>query len=311
MPKSPESLAITDLRRFLRDPAGEYLRSRLAMRLPEPLEQFEDVEPLQIPGHGLEAHALRSAVLEAAIAGDTGRLPARLRARGLLPSGPLAARGCGQLLATAHTYATLFRDWRGDREARILPVDLEIDGIRVHGQVEGLYEGVPVDALARLRMGRPGGPGVIRDGLDWLLANAAGHACALLRFHDEGKGPIIAGPLLPPGIDAARDALRSLLRLRAEGLAEPLPWAPYSGWEWFELRDTPHRARKAARERWQGGNGGWAEGGGEALRLVLRGRDPFADPQSWDRFERTSRTIFVALTEGRPAGEDDARGHAA
>src|SRR5690606_29011111 len=143
--------------------------------------------------------------------------------------------------------------WRDGREARVLPVELEIDGVRVHGQVEGVYDG----ALARLRMGRSGGPGIIREGLDWLLANAGGHSSALVRVHDDGKGPV-SDTLPPPRQDLAHDALRSLLRLRAEGLDEPLPWAPYSGWEWFARRDDPHRALKAARTRWQGSNGGWA-----------------------------------------------------
>jgi exodeoxyribonuclease V gamma subunit len=306
----PESLSIAGLRRFLRDPAGEYLRTRLAMRLPEPVERFEDVEPLQIPGHGLDAHTLRATVLEAAISGDTGGLLSRLRARGLLPPGPLATRGCEQLLARAQRYAALLHDWRGGREAQALAVDLELDGVRVHGQVEGLYEGEPDGALARLRMGKQGGPGVIRDGLDWLLANAAGHGCDFVRIHDLGKGAV-RETLPAPGIDVARDALRSLLRLRTEGLAEPLPWAPYSGWEWFAHRDSPLRARKAARERWHGSNGGWAEGRSEALRLAMRGRDLFVDPQLWHRFEQASSTIFIALTEGRPARGDDAREHGA
>jgi exodeoxyribonuclease V gamma subunit len=286
----------------------------MAMRLPEPVEQFEDVEPLQLPGHGLAAHALQSAVLEAAIAGDTDDLPARLRARGLLPPGPLALRGCAQLLAVAQRHASLLHAWRGGRAAQVLPVELEIEGVRIHGQVAEFYpsapDGAPGAALARPRMGRPGGAAVIREGLDWLVANAAGHGCALVRFHDEGKGAV-CDTRPPPGRDDARAALHALLRLRAEGLDEPLPWAPYSGWAWFESRDDAQRARKAARARWQGGNGGWAEGADHALQLVLRGRDLFAEPRLWQRFEHASRTIFVALTEGRAAGDDVAREHAA
>src|SRR5690606_39481992 len=54
---------------------------------------------------------------------------------------------------------------------------------------------------------------VIRSGLDRLMANASGVALPLVQFHEDDNGP---GPHVAPvlAVDAARDALRTLLQLR-------------------------------------------------------------------------------------------------
>ncbi|MGN6512350.1 MAG: exodeoxyribonuclease V subunit gamma, partial [Lysobacteraceae bacterium] len=293
-----EVLTIAGLRRFLRDPAGAFLRQRLGLRLPEAVEEAEDIEPLLLPRNGLERLALQDAVLAAAIVGDTAALPARLRARGLLPPGPLAERELEALLVEARDYARLFTDWRAGAEAIALPIDFALDGVRLQGHVAGVYP----HGLARLRMGAPNGPSVIRDGLDWLLANAAGQRVPLVNFHHDGERPTASER---DGIDpdSACDALRALLRLRAQGLAEPLPWGAYAGWAWFGADDAD-KALKAARERWSGRQAGWAEGEADAFRLTLRGRDLFEDPALRARFAAITRAVFVPLTTGRPWAAD-------
>jgi len=301
LPRDENRDAITtvaELRRFLRDPAGTFLRQRLGLRLPEAVEVAEDIEPLLLPGHGLDKFALQDAVLAAAIAGDTAALPSRLRARGLLPPGPLAARELDALLAEARDYARLFTAWRGDAQETRLPIDLDLDGVRLQGQVAGVY---PL-GLARLRMGAPSGPSVIRDGLDWLLANAAGHRVPLVNFHHDGEQPT-ASERHGLDVDAARAALQALLHLRAQGLAEPLPWGAYAGWAWFAAEDED-KAFKAARERWTGSQNGWAEGRADAYRLALRGRELFDDPTLRARFARITRTVFDPLTRGQPYAGD-------
>jgi exodeoxyribonuclease V gamma subunit len=285
-------LTLAELRRFLREPAAAFLRERLAIRLPESPQTAEDLEPLLLPGGGLERYDLDQAVLQALIAGDSDRLPARLRARGLLPSGSLATRQLDAVCANARPYAELLAAWRGNRATEAIPIEVDIEGTRLQGRVDGVYG----DALARLRMGAPSGPSVIRDGLDWLLANAAGHACALVQFHDVGDGPVQqVRPALAPA--AALDALRALLRVRADGLVAPLPWGAYSGWAYFDA-DSPEKGLKAARDRWHGQNGGWGEVSNDAFRLALRGRALFDEPQLLARFAALSHAIFVPLTRG-------------
>jgi exodeoxyribonuclease V gamma subunit len=110
-------------------------------------------------------------------------------------------------------------------------------------------------------------------------------------------------PALAPA--AALAALQALLRVRDDGLVAPLPWGAYSGWAYFAA-DTPEKGLKAARERWQGQNGGWGEGAADALRLALRGRSLFDEPELLARFTDLSHAIFVPLTQGVPASAAEA-----
>jgi len=289
---TPDVVTIADLRRFLRDPAGEFLRRRLAMRLPDEVAAVEDVEPLLLASRGLERVALQEQVLRATLDGDTAGLAARLRARGMLPPGPLGEAQLTGLQAEFAAYAELFNDWRGPSAESVLAVDIAIDGVRLQGRVEGVWGG----GLGRLRPGTPGGNAQIRDGLDWLAANAAGHRLALVQFHDAGDGPvrIERAPLDP---DLARAALRALLQLRARGLAEPLPWGPYSGWAHYSA-ERPEAALKQARERWEGGYERWGERDGDAFRLTLRGRELFDDAAATAAFVDITRRVFGAVVEG-------------
>src|SRR5690606_4414463 len=45
---------------------------------------------------------------------------------------------------------------------------------------------------------------------------------------------------------------------------------------------------------------GWAEGDGEALRLALRSRDPFADAAALDEFAELAFVVYGALVHGEP-----------
>ena len=181
---------------------------------------------------------------------------------------------------------------RGDAQAVSLPVVVEIDGLRLHGRLADVMP----QGIARLRFDAPNGPSTIRNGLDWLLATAAGIELPFVEFHasETGVGPHLRAPIARA---TAVDALRSLLALRREGLQQPLPFAPYSAWELFAQADLEPGLRKAA-ARWRGSERSWAEGEGEALRLALRGRDPFSDAASLREFVRLSLAIYGLLLRG-------------
>ena len=172
--------------------------------------------------------------------------------------------------------------------------EAEIDGVRLHGRISDLWP----QGMARLRFGRPNGPGVIRHGLDWLLASAAQLDRPLVEFHDAGEeagmGPHIRAPL-PPAQAVA--ALRRLLQLREQGLRTPLPFAPYSGWAYLQAK-SPGSGVKAARQAWHGSDHRWAEGDADAPRLALRGCDPFADAGQLRRFLQTTLAVFRAVESG-------------
>jgi exodeoxyribonuclease V gamma subunit len=295
----PETeLSLDALRRFLLDPAGQFLRQRLDIRLPEIEDASEDIEPLQAPNRGLQRHALQHAVFDALLEGrDETVIRASLRARGLLPSGASGTRALAEIVREVGPYAEAFAQWRGDAGSASIPVEVEIDGLRLHGRIADVFS----HRIARLRLGEPNGPSSIRIGLDWLFARAAGVDMPFVEFHEtESRG---IGPHIREAIsrEQAVDALRGLLALRREGLRRPLPFAPYSAWELFGQRDDVTRGMQQAAKKWRGSERSWAEGEGEALRLALRGRDPFADAAAAGEFARIAGIVFGAVTKGEPA----------
>jgi len=297
------ALPIDELRRFLQAPAEAFLRHRLGLRLAEIDVVGEDVEPLLAPGRGLERHALQRAVFEAALRGDgDATTHALLRARGLLPSGPLGRRTLESVRAQVEPYAVAFRDWRGDAQADAPRFEVALGTVTVHGRIADAYP----QGLARVRFDPPGGPSAIRNGLDWLLASASGQCLPLVEFHEGGETGI--GPHLRPALDPAqaREALRMLAGLRAKGLQQPLPFAPYSGWEFYRAGGDMRRGLEAAARKWHGSARSWGEGNGEAVRLAMRGRDPFTDESTRLAFVDLAMAIYGAVVAGQLYGGTDA-----
>ncbi|WP_372017100.1 exodeoxyribonuclease V subunit gamma [Pseudoxanthomonas sp. 10H] len=294
-------LSLDELRRFLARPAGQFLRQRLGLRLAELDEAGDDIEPLQAPARGRERSALQRAVFDALLAGaDADALYAALRARGLLPSGPSGRRALAGVANEVRPYAHAFAQWRGNEQAQSLPLSVDIDGVRIHGHLADAWP----QGYARLRFGAPNGPSTIRSGLDWLLAQAAGDPRPFVEFHEKENG-IGPHPREPIGQARARAALARLLALRDEGLRRPLPFAPYSAWELFTA-DDPARGVRAAAARWRGSARSWAEGDDEALRLALRGRDPFADAGTLRQFADLAHAVYGAVVHGDAQAASDA-----
>lgn len=303
-PEEPD-LSLDALRRFFVDPQGQFLARRLGLRLPAPITVAEDVEPLILPGGGLERAALQQAVVEALDQGREAGLRERLRARALLPSGALGERQFEALLAEIRPFAQARREWLGGEATTSERHEVELEGIHLHGHVADQHP----RGLVRLRADAVNGNAALRWGLDWLLANAAGARLPLVQFHDSGDGP---GPHVLEALDEgqARAALRQLLALQAQGLREPLWFAPYTGWDIWNAE--PEKRRTAGWKRWHGdGNGGWAEGEGEAIRLALRGRDPFAGQADYQRLEQTSLRIYDLVRRGHARADDGEEGEAA
>ncbi|NDK38876.1 exodeoxyribonuclease V subunit gamma [Pseudoxanthomonas gei] len=299
-----QSLSLQELRNFLRDPADAFLRNRLAIRLPEAGEADDDLDPLA-PAGGLQRWQLQQAVWEACVQGpvDDAALHARLRARALLPSGPLGLRQLQVLRAQVQPYAEAFVHWRGPREAVSEAFELDLQGVRLHGRIHEVYGA----DLPRLRMDKLHGPSQILHGLDWLVMSALGRGSRLFQFHDTGAGP---GPLAREPVDAerARAALAALLQLRAHGLREPLPFAPRAGWLYYEgeqrlqagekLRANSKSPWERAQDQWQADRG-YSEGGTASARLALRGRNPFEDEALGEEFRAIARLVFDAVVHGR------------
>ncbi|GAB2518135.1 exodeoxyribonuclease V subunit gamma [Lysobacter humi (ex Lee et al. 2017)] len=289
-PEPPvREVGLGELNAFLRSPPEAFLRQRLQLRLPDVGAPALDVEPLVLAAR--QAERLRQAVFEAQVAGRTQQLHRLLRARGLLPAGALGLRWLDAVVEEVRPYSELFAGWRGDADGDELPVELVIGDALLHGRIAGVHP----QGLARLRFGELNGPAQIAHGLDWLAANAAGHPRPLLQFavHD---GRVDVLERAPIAAAQARSALAALLALREAGVREPLPFGAYAGWAWWHDQDDA--GWKAARERWAGTRR-WAEGRTPAMRLTLRGRDPFAGDDAAERFRATARRIFDAVVHAR------------
>ena len=292
-----DALSLDALRRFLLDPADSFLRQRLDLRLPGIEAGGDDIEPLLAPARGLERNLLQRAVFDALLAGDAPQaLQSRLRARGQLPSGAPGKRVLEAMLQEVAPYAEAFARWRGDAgaDARLLEVD--IDGLRLHGRIADVYP----HGIARVRIGAPNGPSVIRNGLDWLLAAAAGIDAPFEEFRPARRTRAWAR------IRATFRACRHRCLARPAGAAprRPATAAAVAPRRLELFRADTRRVVSEAAKRWRGSERSWAEGDGDALRLALRARDPFASAEALREVAHVAVIVFGTLAQGTVARID-------
>ena len=290
-------LPLVALRRFLADPSAHFLRTRMGLRLPDEIEVRSDLDPLTTPSHGLDRWQLEQAVFDACANDDTDDLARRLRARALLPSGPIGERQLAGIRAQVQPYASALRRWReGEPEARAF--ELDIDGVRLYGHLDRLYR----NGALRIRLNELHGPAQIAHGLDWLVLSALDDPRPLAQLASfDGQADVrVRGSISP---QHARKALSALLALRREGLREPLPIQARSAWLWYSAprgdESADAAAWKAAREQWFGAEKKWGEVDSAAVQLALRGRDPFLDDADGARFRALASRLFDAVVHGR------------
>ena len=298
--QKPEAISLPELRRFFTQPAQSFLAQRLGIRLPEPAQAMEDIEPLDLAGPGLERHQLQQLLLQAALDDDSEQLYERLLARGKVPSG---AFGRAQLQAQVRDvlpYAQLWRNGVDEGLLETVECQVQIDGISVHGRVADVLP----DRLPRLRIGKLNAGTVVRNGLDWLLLCAAGQPRQLWQLYLDDEGDL--GPHLRPalGQQQARQALARLVDFYLAGMQQPLAYAPRTALAIFQAEEEK-RAEKAW-QSWNGSDYSYAEAGEDSHQLVYRGRDPLADGQRWKAFEHTALSVMSLLTLGDvPSREDE------
>ena len=254
-------LSLDALRRFLLDPAGQFLRQRLDIRLAEIEDAGEDIEPLQAPGHGLQRNRLQRAAFDALLAGDDeASLQASLRARAVAvgAAGRRAGRDRARSAAVCRCVRALAPRRRIPRRCRSKSTST--------GCACTAASATPGRRASRAcASAKPNGPSSIRNGLDWLLARAAGVGMPFVEFHEtegHGIGPHPREAIAP---EQAIEALRGLLALRREGLRRPLPFAPQ---RLGILRRRRQRARPAQLRTAGAAASGWA---GRRRRCIAAG----------------------------------------
>jgi exodeoxyribonuclease V gamma subunit len=90
--------------------------------------------------------------------------------------------------------------------------------------------------------------------------------------------------------------LSMLLALREDGLLAPLPFGVYSGWAYYA--GGAEKGWAAALKKWSPDRG-FAEGLQPAMRLALRGRDPFVDADAGAQFRTLAKRVFDAVLHAR------------
>jgi exodeoxyribonuclease V gamma subunit len=194
-------------------------------------------------------------------------------------------------------FAELFQGWRGDDAgaAGSLGVDLDLGATRLRGRLPNVH----AHGLPRLRFDEANGPMHIAHGLDWLVASALGRATPLVQFlREDGRAAMIERAPIAP--ERARETLSRLLALREDGLRSPLPFGAYAGWAFYAGGDE--RGWAAARQKWAPDRG-FAEGLQPAVRLALRGRDPFVDADAGEQFRALAQRVFDAVLHARTEAE--------
>ncbi len=294
MTASNEAQTIPDrdvLQRFFVNPARDWLRERLGLRLPDAAHEIADREPLGENG------LLRYSAVDALLSHDHDEAAAPwLRAQALLPPGrdgdaiAQNARTVAQDLLAARATAV------GTERTRIVSVSA---ADAAHG-IAFRFDDVHADARAIAVAGRLDGKRRLRAGLDHLLlASVLGEPARthLIGYDSKANAPV---EIVYTGLSQAQaeERLAAMLALWREGRDAPLSFAPKTA---FAYASQWH-AKKDVGVAWKAAHTAFAPfgGGGESedmwLRLAFRpegllGRYDAAHAQ---RFREIAVVVFDA-----------------
>ncbi|MDE0692710.1 MAG: exodeoxyribonuclease V subunit gamma [Gammaproteobacteria bacterium] len=249
---------LTELIRFAAHPAKHFAQTRLGLRLEiEDEDPAKDEEPLEL--NYLEQWQLKDGLFDL-LREELGEEDAEwlVRARGLLPPGNLGAvehrRGAVQVA----TLRQALVPYAENQDAPATLVDIDVQGIRVTGEVAGFLSSPA--SLLWWRIGRIREKDRIEVWLRLLALTCAtgtritAHVVGVTNAAQEetfaGPEPGEAARMLGNWIDAWRD-----------GTSAPLPLFPKASWAWAETQDA-----NKAWGAWADGN--WPESEDHYLRLL-------------------------------------------
>ena len=231
---------------FLCNPAKEFLRGRLGIRIEQGVDPLEDSEPFQLPG--LTKYRLEQEIVAAALAGEDPAVPfAVARGRGELPPGACGAALFDKLSEPAAEFAAKVALAAVGELLPPLDVDLKLPNGRIIGRIGSLrsdrfllYRYTKLKAKDQLRLWV--------EHLALNCANAAGYPRqATFLAADTAVN-------LPP-IEGCRELLDRLLALYRKGMRSPVRFFPETSLEYAKKARDPKKAGKAlsdARGKWSG-----------------------------------------------------------
>ncbi|MFG1770312.1 exodeoxyribonuclease V subunit gamma [Nocardia salmonicida] len=258
LPPAPATdVALAELISFAEHPVRAFLWQRLGLRVPEESEDIADQLPIELDG--LAKWDLGERMLTARL---TGADPAGLRAaewrRGTLPPFGFGAKVLDEVEGTVDT---LVRTALPDYEAPPRAVDIALD-LGNGRTLAGTVPEVRGETLVRTTYSRLAPKHRLASWVS-LLALAATEDRSWQAI-STGRGqfrsrPVARSVITAPEAPAALAILRDLVRLRDEGLCEPLPCAPAATAAYAERRfrgDSVADALLAAEHSFDGGPNG-------------------------------------------------------
>ena len=281
-----ERIDLAVLKRFFAAPQKSFLRQRPGLAIAD-IEAEIGREPLVLDP--LHQALMQRRLLQKLLAGETaeGTL-GDLRARAMLPPLAVGAQAHAEARAEVLPQTVSWRDWAAGEDPRGTPQAFELE-IGDAGVLHGTVTGVIEHGFA----GWVGRAGSVRRWFDWWLDALAYRAaidaegeCRAFGINKDNVKPELPLTALMLDRDSARAELRKLVGLMREGLRTPLLLPPRSGWVLAEklvrgkgqagIHDVPWAFQGAAK-KWQDGD--WPENRNAWIATVLRGREPFADPE--------------------------------
>ncbi len=294
MTASDEAQTIPDrdvLQRFFVNPARNWLRERLGVRLPEAAHEIADREPLGENG------LLRYGAIDALLSHDDDEAAAPwLRAQALLPPGRDGD-------AIAQNARTVSQDLLAARAAAVGTERTRIVSVSAADAAHGIafrFDDVHDDARAIAVAGRLDGKRRLRAGLDHLLlASILGEPARthLIGYDSKASAPV---EIVYTGLSQAQaeERLAAMLALCREGRDAPLPFAPKTAFAYA----AQWHAKKDVGAAWKAAHTAFAPfgGGGESedmwLRLAFRPEGLLArfDAAHAQRFREIAVVVFDA-----------------
>lgn len=272
-------VSLAGLLRFFDNPARSFLVDRLGIRLEEVSDPLDEREPFAV--EGLEAYAIRSRLLDLALAGVSPEeaLPA-LRAEGLLPPARHGEILFATLAAEVEEFAAEMRGlMAGATPLEPLDISLELGRYRLSGRLDRVWP----ERLIRGRYARIKARDRVRCWIEHLVLNAAA------REGDPRESVLcmLDGKECFSRVTDARELLLSLLDLYREGLSRPLRFFPESSLAYAHKQEW-NLGR--ARQRWEGSEYIAGEGRDPYFDLCFGRTDPFTA-----EFDRLAREILGPL----------------
>lgn len=293
LPEADDSwreLTPEQLTRFFTHPARFLLRERLGIRFELDEAELESREPFALDG--LESWQLRQWLLETNLSqhSDEG-LKLVVQAMGMLPQGYIGDAWFENESQTVDDFIDKLRPVLPEQAAKNLPIELNIDGFRLSGQLQQVTE----NGLLRYRLAKKKGKDLLAAWIDHLILNILRPEGVTLQTHLVLQDADFV--LLP--VTGPTQILADLLKLYWQGCHLPLAFFDQSSLAFATtyFGKKPEQALKNARSKWASSGDFAGEGDDVYYRKLYR------EPPLDEEFERIAKQVYEPIQQHLQGGE--------